>query len=983
MTSLDITMPDLPTGTVTFLLTDLQGSTALWELHPHAAHAAFVRHDDIIETVVDRYGGQVVRPRGEGDSRFAVFTRATDAVAAAAALQHAFTTELWKTPAPLHVRMALHTGEADLRAGDYYGTSVNRCARLRAIAHGGQTLLSQATFDIVRDMVIQELLPGVSLRDLGEHRLKDLIRPEHVYQLVIAGLPDLFPALPSLDVHHHNLPVQRSPLLGREQEVGDVTALLRRQDVGLVTLTGPGGTGKTRLSLQVAGELIDSFPDGVFFVELAPITDPALVLAAIARILPVQETAGEALPETLQAFLRMKHMLIVLDNFEQVTAAAPVVTQLLQGAAQLKILATSREALHLRIEQEYAVQPLQVPNLKRLPPFERLSQYAAVQLFIQRTRAIKPDFHITNLNAPAVAEICVRLDGLPLAIELAAARVKLLSPDAMLQRLSNRLRMLTGGSRDLPARQQTLRAAIDWSYSLLTPAEQTLFARLGVFIGGWTLEAAEAVCAEADATAPDVLDGLQSLVDKSLIRQMEQPGDEPRFAMLETIREYARERLVALGAMPAQARHHADYFRELAILAGREQTAPGIQAWMIRLDPERDNLLASLTWHADYAQGTPEVALAFVRALSGIWKRSLALTEGRRWLSWALALPGASDFPELYAQVLREIGWLALVQWDFAAAQGYLETSLAILRDIGDTTEVANSLTGLARVFQNQGQWWLAEPLLEESLVIQRQVGNTFGTAYALMILAEGMELKGDWIAAGSRAAEALQLAHERGDESIIGWALVILARVALVNDDVALARTRSEESVVHMRKTGYKANIAASLQGLAAVAVEQCDFATAHTALDESSSLYPERDYTPAMVDALIGLAALYAAQHEWLQARSLYRECLVRLPDANDKQAIVRTLEGLAQVFAHTDQLLLAVRLWGAAAAYREHARSPRVPWEQAAYRCALATAQTALGASPYKQALAAGQELTLDHATMLALESTRAPAETQARR
>jgi predicted ATPase/class 3 adenylate cyclase len=572
-------MPELPSGTVTFLLTDIEGSTRLWELYPESMRPALVRHDALISETVHRQGGTVIRSRGEGDSLFAVFARATDAVAAAGAAQQQLQAEKWSTPTPLRVRMALHTGEADLRGGDYYGSAVNRCARLRAAAHGGQVLLSGATQALVQD----QLPEGISLHDLGEHRLKDLVRPERIYQLRHPDLPADFPPLKTLDTRPNNLPVQPTPLLGREGELETARGLLRQDDVRLLTLTGPGGTGKTRLGLQAAADLADEFEDGVFFIALASVSDPELVGSAIAQALGVRETGEPSFSQSLKRALREKQLLLLLDNFEQVLPAGRLVSELLASCPRLKLLVTSRAALHLRGEREFPVPPLALPDPRRLPAVETLLQYAAVGLFIQQALAVKPDFAVTNENAPAVAEICHRLDGLPLAIELAAARVKLLSPQRMLSRLESRLNLLTGGARDLPARQQTLRGAITWSYDLLEAEEKSLFQRLAVFVGGCTLEDAEAVCSSNGDLELDVLGGTGSLVDKSLLRHEERGEDEARLTMLETIREYALERLEESGERDELRRRHAHHFLELA-----EAAAPRIQsadqgAWLRRL----------------------------------------------------------------------------------------------------------------------------------------------------------------------------------------------------------------------------------------------------------------------------------------------------------------------------------------------------------------------------------------------------------------
>ena len=527
-------MRDLPTGTVSLLFTDIEGSTRLLQQVGEYYTDLLEECRQLLRASFQQWNGNVVDT--QGDAFFVAFARATDAVSAAVAAQHALASHLWPEGVVVRVRMGIHTGEPMLSAENYIGLDVHHAARIMSAGHGGQVLLSQTT----RELVEHGLSDDVSLRDLGAHRLKDLQHPSHLFQLVIGGLPADFPPLKTLDTHPNNLPVQLTSLIGREQEIATVQRLLSREDVRLLTLTGPGGTGKTRLGLQVAAELSDRLADGVFFVNLAPISDPALVVPTIAQTLEVKETGNQSLLDLLKVSLRDKHLLLLLDNFEQVISAASQVTNLLAACPKLKIVVTSRAVLHVRGEQEYAVPPLALPDPKRLPDLVALAQYEAVALFIQRAQAVKPEFQVTNANAPAVAEICTRLDGLPLAIELAAARSKVLPPQALLARLRQRLAVLTSEARDVPARQQTLRSTIEWSYQLLDAEEQRLFRQLCIFVGGCTLQAAEAVCVtpgDGDTTR-SVLDGVSSLIDKSLLRQSEQEGEEPRLVMLETIREY-------------------------------------------------------------------------------------------------------------------------------------------------------------------------------------------------------------------------------------------------------------------------------------------------------------------------------------------------------------------------------------------------------------------------------------------------------------
>src|SRR5215210_2521886 len=535
-------MPSPPTGTVTFLFTDIEGSTRMWEKDPEAMGSTVARHDEVLRGAIEANEGHVFKT--VGDAFCAAFPTAPDALEAAISAQRLLHAGGQDEESRLRVRMALHTGAAEERGGDYFGPPLNRVARLLSVGHGGQVLLSSPAQELVRD----QLPTGADLRDLGEHRLKDLIRPERVFQLTAPVLPEDFPALRTLDARPNNLPVQPTPLVGREKEVGTVRERLLAPETRLLTLTGPGGTGKTRLALQVAAEALEDFEDGAFFVALAAIADPALVAPAIAGSLGVLDSGERPLIEGLKDHLRDRQPLLLLDNFEQVLEASSLVGELLSSCPELKVLATSRISLRLYGEREYPVPPLALPDPGHLPPLERLTQYEAVRLFVERAQDAKPDFSVTNENAPAVAEICARLDGLPLAIELAAARAKILSPQAMLSRLSNRLKLLKGGARDLPERQQTLRGAIDWSHDLLEEDERTLFARLSVFVGGCTVESAEEVCDPEGDLLVEVLDGLASLVDKSLLRQREEKGSgAPRFFMLGTIREYATEKLEERG----------------------------------------------------------------------------------------------------------------------------------------------------------------------------------------------------------------------------------------------------------------------------------------------------------------------------------------------------------------------------------------------------------------------------------------------------
>jgi predicted ATPase len=580
----------------------------------------------------------------QGDAFFVTFARATDAVSAAIEMQRTLSAYGWPNEEKVRIRIGKHTGEPQFSAGEYVGLDVHHAARIMSAGHGGQVLLSQTT----RELVKHDLPAGVNLLDLGEHRLKDLQHPDHLYQLNIAGLPSDFPPLKTLASQPHTLPVPPTPLIGRELQVASILRLISREEVRLVTLTGAGGTGKTRMALRVAAELSDAFPDGVYFVNLAPISDPELVIATIAHVLDVKDVAGQPILDLLKASLHEKHLLLLLDNFEQVVDAAVQVAMLLTSCPKLKMIVTSRMALHVQAEYEFAVPPLTLPDPKRLTDVEALSQYEAVALFIQRAQAVKPEFYLSNANAPAVAEICVRLDGLPLAIELAAARIKVLPLQALLARLGQRLAVLTSGVRDVPARQQTLRNTIEWSYQLLQASEQRLFRRLSIFVNGCALDAVEAVCAalDSDPTARQVLDGVASLVDKNLLQPAEQERNEPRLVMLETVREYGLELLSESEEMEMTRQAHAAYYLVLAERAESELQGTHQALWEGWLELEYDNLLAAWKWAIE--QGKQGQRVEMVMRLNGLLQRL--------WFDLGHVNEGQSFYKRALSSVVFKLG---------------------------------------------------------------------------------------------------------------------------------------------------------------------------------------------------------------------------------------------------------------------------------------------------------------------------------------
>jgi predicted ATPase/class 3 adenylate cyclase len=811
----------LPGGTLTFLFTDIEGSTRLWEQHADAMREAIARHDALAAAVIEEHKGRLIKSRGEGDSLFAVFPLATDAVAAACALQRAFVAEPWPKDTPLRVRIALYTGEADLRMGDYYGSAVNRCARLRAIAHGGQTLLSETTCLLVRDFLPE----GVTLLDMGWHRLKDLQDPEHVYQLLHPGLPADFPPLRSLSALPNNLPHQLTSFIGREREMEAVKRLLASNR--LLTLTGSGGCGKTRLALQMAADLLHEYPDGVWLAQMEALTDPALVPQTVAAAVSVREEPGRPMTRTLAEFLRPQNCLLVLDNCEHLVAAcAELAAVLLQAAPNVRILATSREALGITGETAWRVPSLLSPPARKAVNGSDLMQYEAVRLFVERAAAARSSFAVSKRDAEIIAQICRRLDGIPLAIELAAARVKMLTVEQIAARLDDLFRLLTGGSRTALPRQQTLLATMDWSYNLLSEQERKLLRRLSVFAGGCTVEAAEAVCAdreEGDSSSlppSDVLDLLLSLVDKSLLVFEEREG-EGRYRLLESVRQYGSELLAAQEEVEVLRRRFLDFYLHLAEEAEPHFQGPEEKRWLDRLETEHDNMRAALAWALQ--QGEAEASLRMVGILHRLWLVRGYLSEGRRWASEALQKrDGASE--TVMAKALNVAGILAWSQGDYVAARPFYGEALAIWRRQGDRQRIAGALINMGILAREDGDFEKARSAYEEALAISRELGYWKVIAAALSNLGTLAMDRGDFAAARPLLEEALAADRASGDRWAIALTLYNLGATTQEQGDFAAARSLLLESLAMWRDMGERRGIAYALGELGIVAVQMGD---------------------------------------------------------------------------------------------------------------------------------------------------------------
>ena len=766
-----------------------------------------------------------------------------------------------------------------------------------------------------------------------------------------------------------HVPASFTPLVGREQDVAAACALLARPGVRLLTLLGAGGIGKTRLAMQLAMQMRERYANGVCFVALATISDPGLLLSSIAHELGLQEGGAQPLVETVQAWLGDKQFLLLLDNLEQIVSAAPLLEELLEACPRLAIVVTSREVLHLQAEHLFPVPPLALPDLAQLPERGDLAQYAAVALFVQRAQAILPGFQLTTSNRQVIAEICVRLDGLPLALELAAARVRVLPPQALLARLSQRFQVLTGGWRTMPERQQTLRSTIQWSYDLLPAQEQRLFRRLTVFVGGCTLQAVDALYSALGDGAGSQLDGVASLIDKSLLHQTEQEREEPRLVMLETIHEYGQEALAASGEREAARRAHALYYLNIAEQAESRLGGPEQIRWLERLERDYDNLRAALDWSLEQAEqektgevGRSEIALRLGRAIRRFWVRHGYLSEGRDFLERALARSGGAS-PPVRANALIAAARIALSQGDYDQGEAWAEESLAVCRKHGDKAGAAYSLYLLAWVAWERGHAEAARAWHEESLALYREIGDKENVAYELDELARLLSKQGDYDRAYTLVEESLAIPRELGNKWGLASSLYNLADIRLASQgDLALVSSLLEESAALYQEIGEREGIADALYLRGQVALRQGEAARARKLAEESLALYRKMGHRQAVAETLVLLAKVVAVQADYPAARALYEESLALCNEMGSQVVMASCLEGLAAVILAQGQPVRAVRLLGTAEALRASADAPIQLVERAEYESLVNRAQARLTKSAFSAAWSEGRTMLL---------------------
>ena len=951
-------MTSKPSGTVTFLFTDIESSTQLAREHPKTWEAAKSRHHAILLGVIEGNHGFVFQIIG--DAFCAAFHKAGDALRAAVKAQQDLQNEPW-SETTIYVRMGIHTGEAEIEGNGYRGyTTLSLVQRLMSAGHGGQILVSNATESLLREQIPAE----ISLRNMGLQKFAGIHSPIRVFQVVAPDLPIEFPPLRTLDNLPNNLPTQLTSFVGREKELADVRHLF--QNTRLLTLIGPGGTGKTRLSLEAASEVLDQYPNGVWFVELAPILDHSLVPRTTAMAIGLRDEPQRPVIDMLCDYLREKKILILLDNCEHlVDACAKLADRILRAAPDTRILVTSREALGIGGEVTYRVPSLELPDLSHLPPVESLSQYEAVRLFIDRATAAVPTFTVTNHNAPSLAQVCHRLDGIPLAIELAAAKIRVLSIEQIATRLDDRFKLLTGGSRTALERHQTLRAAIDWSYNLLSPAEQGLFHRLSIFVGGWTLEGAESVCEGGSVKSEEVLHLLEQLIHKSLVIKEEEQG-ESRYQMLETIRQYAQEKLALAGEEQGIRDRHLHYFLKLS-----EQIEPGLvgpqqKEWFARTENERNNLRVAL----GHAIGTDVEAGLYISGRLELFWRDFDSREGKRWLGEFLQKSESKGYPHARAKALYTQGrilWGDFQQYN--EAEAVLDEALALFRAVGDLYGEVDSLVSLGRIFGDTADLAKRAEVLEQALRLAETLGDIRRQAYALYVL--GWDHR-DYTRAFACWEQSIKLYRQIGHWAGLANALSDMGYFLLMDNQI----DRAEECLDEANLLFQQLNIRGRSQLLSAygeIALRRGDFERARDYFQENARISHEigslMNYLWAKGHC--GFAELRAGGIT--EAYKIFAETAQEFQKDGNRIGVVYMMEGMSSFYITIGKAEVAARLIGWADRSRQEISDPRPKLEQADIDKVSVACIAKMGEVAFSEAYHEGQKMTLDEAVDFALKES----------
>jgi len=936
-------MISLPTGTVTFLFTDIEGSTKLWEQHPEAMKAALAKHDSILKEIIESNKGYIIKSTGDGVHT--VFTTAIDAINAAISAQRILQFLILlddvvsvrgadeqrpysTTDTRVKVRMGVHTGEAELRDGDYYGQTLNRAARIMSAGHGGQILVSDVTAQVAHE----HLSDDITLLDLGEYNLKGLSRAEEIFQVLAPDLQKEFPPLTSMVTATNNLPTQLTSFIGRERELKEAREKLL--SARLLTLIGPGGTGKTRLSLQLGAEVLPLFTDGVWFIELAPLADPELILQTIANVFGVRAQMSMPLINVVHDFLRGKNLLLIFDNCEHlVEASAQLADDFLHNAPNLKIVASSREALGIGGETVYRVPSLRLPN-QASASYEALTGFESVQLFVERARAANPKFDLTEKNASSIAQICRRLDGIPLALELAAARVSVFSAEQIAARLDDRFKLLTGGSRTALPRQQTLRALIDWSYDILPKEECMLLRRLSVFAGGWIFEAAEAICSDLD-----VLTLLSQLVNKSLVT-MDDEGDEPRYRLLETIRQYARDKLMDTGEAAEMRNRHLAYYVQLAENSEQELFGNVALQWVNRLEAEYDNLRTAIEWGMD---NDLLAVLRIAGALPNFWFRRGYESEGNKWIEDALARLDTLQQVEgeeartrmsIIAKVWQASAWMSFSQGNMAKAIAASATCAALARQLGNKPMLALVLSFEAASRMNSANFENIDVIVDEALSSARESGDAYALGMALGMIGSRMLMAGhDLETAKEYTTKSLSLLKEHSNRFGYGMVLFSIGMGARFQGRFAEAR---EKFVI-----------------LLPIFAAMGDYH--RTNMIHSETAHMER------------------LEGHYEKATQMYRTTILEWKRLGHRAAVANQLECFAFIAKIREQPERAAKLFGAAEMIREVIKIPMNGMEQVEYDREVGELRAGMNEDDFKKLWAEGRSMSLEQAVEYALEES----------
>ena len=914
---------------LTFLFTDLEDSTPLWERYPNEMQEVAARHDALIRGVIEQHRGKVVKSTGDGFH--AVFESPSDGVSAALDGQRRIAAEPWPAViGPLRIRMGIHTGQTQEREGDFYGLDVNLAARIMSLGFGGQILLSEVTTTLVR----KSLPPGCSLTDLGEHRLKGIASVEHIFQLSHPDLVAEFPPLKSLAAFKHNLPRQASSFIGRSKELAEIKRLL--EDSSLLTLLGPGGTGKTRLMLQVAEELIEEYPDGVWLVELAPLTEPGLIPERAAAALNVQEQPGRQMLETLIEFLRRKELLLLLDNVEHlVRESAEFAERLLSNCPKLKILVTGREALFIAGETTLQIPSLSIPDIKGELNIEEIRTSEGVWLFLERARAVRPDFSLDNTNVSTIAEIVRRLDGIPLALELAAARLRMMSVDQIALHLNDRFRLLTGGRRTALPRQQTLQALIDWSWNLLDEQERVLLRRLSVFSGGWTLEAAQSVTGFEPLDEFEVFILLEQLINKSLVTVQYPAVGEARYGMLESIRQYAQNKLFEVGEGEVLRNRHADFFVGLVDLFDQQALGPEFYNWLDRFAVEGDNLRSVMGWIAEDRLG---LTLHFAGKLLQFEASWINYREARSWLEQSIAHArvileeqhtdiSMTDF----IRALSSLGWLLVTHGEMLNGQSILDECIQLARKFDELRLLAFALGMKAQAMGSNVTWEIIEQLVEIIDVCHRK-GYELELILALFSVGQAYFVKGDFEKGQRAITEVIELVEKYDVLFVKAWVYYVQAIEARLNRDVSEAERYYILAVEANERLGNQRLVA--------------------TGRSE--------------------LAHLYRQEGRLDEAEAIYRQTILSWQEQGHQAAVAHQLECFAYIAIRSKRFAYAAQLLGAAQIERERMNSPSTdPQELIDKDQAMRQLEGEIGTKELERLIRNGKQLSLDEAVVFALE------------